>query len=105
VDVGTDLEEDIESHQAEGKKKSHVKPITTSMVDSWCRDIKSRGNLRAVRSLLRAFHAACHYGDDDGETDESAEKLGITVKKMLICELLHLRCETILQISIIAQLA
>jgi nucleolar complex protein 2 len=77
VDVGTDLEEDIESHQAEGKKKSHVKPITTSMVDSWCTDIKSRGSFRAVRSLLQAFRAACHYGDDDGDTDESSEKLGI----------------------------
>ncbi|KAJ4803415.1 Nucleolar complex protein 2 [Rhynchospora pubera] len=78
VDVGTDLEEDVESDLlAEGKNKSHVKPITTSMVDSWCRDVKSRGSLKAVRSLLRAFRAACHYGDDDGDADQSSEKLGI----------------------------
>lgn len=74
----TDVEEDIESDQpAKGKKKPHVKPITASMVDSWCSDIKSRGSVRAIRSLLKAFRAACHYGDDDGDTNDSSEKLGI----------------------------
>lgn len=38
------------------------------MVDSWCKSIQDNGSLSAVRSLMRAFRTACHYGDD-GEGD------------------------------------
>ncbi|GFZ18217.1 Noc2p family [Actinidia rufa] len=49
--------------------------ITSAMVDSWCNAIREGAKLGAVRSLLKAFRAACHYGDD-GE-DESSAKLNI----------------------------
>lgn len=49
-------------------QKPSAKVITTAMVDSWCTEIKDH-KLSAIRSALRAFRAACHYGDDDsGET-------------------------------------
>lgn len=34
------------------------------MVDSWCDSIRKEGKLSAIRTLMRAFHTACHYGDD-----------------------------------------
>lgn len=37
------------------------------MVDSWIDAVRSEAKLAAVRSLLKAFRSACHYGDDSGE--------------------------------------
>lgn len=37
------------------------------MVDSWCDAVHDGPKLGAVRSLLRAFRSACHYGDDGGD--------------------------------------
>lgn len=59
----------------EEEQKPSAKVITTEMVDSWCKAIKKDRKVGAVRSLLRAFRAACHYGDD-GE-DDSAPKFSI----------------------------
>ncbi|KAJ6796772.1 nucleolar complex protein 2-like protein isoform X2 [Iris pallida] len=70
--AGTDLEDDEDSHSAQEKlQKAPEKVITTAMVDSWCKDIKEYGKLGAVRSLLRAFRTACHYGDDRGNGSKS----------------------------------
>lgn len=49
--------------------------ITAAMVESWCNSVKENGKVGAVRSLLRAFRCASHYGDDDNE--KSASKLGV----------------------------
>lgn len=35
------------------------------MVDSWCDAVRDGAKVGAVRSLLRAFRSACHYGDDN----------------------------------------
>ncbi|RWR92651.1 nucleolar complex protein 2 [Cinnamomum micranthum f. kanehirae] len=52
-------------------KKESAKVITTAMVDSWCNSIHEKVSLGAVRSLLRAYRTACHYGDDgEGEPSE-----------------------------------
>lgn len=59
-----DSELNVESHQIQKLQEQPGKAITTAMVDSWCRAIKEDGKLGAVRSLLRAFRIACHYGDD-----------------------------------------
>nr|XP_010918462.1 nucleolar complex protein 2 homolog [Elaeis guineensis] len=73
---GTDLEEDVESQPThEREQKPQAKVITTAMVDSWCKAVKERDKLGAVRCLLRAFRTACHYGDD-GE-NSSAPKFSI----------------------------
>lgn len=37
------------------------------MVDSWCDEIHTGKKIGPVRSLLRAFRAACHYGDDSSD--------------------------------------
>ncbi|KAG6386469.1 hypothetical protein SASPL_155372 [Salvia splendens] len=41
--------------------------ITGAMVDSWIEAIRSKSKLAAVRSILKAFRSACHYGDDSGD--------------------------------------
>ncbi|XP_020094392.1 nucleolar complex protein 2 homolog [Ananas comosus] len=75
-DTVTDFDEDVESEPiVEEEQKPSAKVITTEMVDSWCKAIKKDRKVGAVRSLLRAFRAACHYGDD-GEND-SAPKFSI----------------------------
>lgn len=54
----------MESQSVEKAQKQPGKAITTEMVDSWARAIKEDRKLGAIRSLLRAFRLACHYGDD-----------------------------------------
>lgn len=50
--------------------KKNEKPsdnvITTALVESWCNSVRENGKISAVRSLLKAFRIACHYGDDGG---------------------------------------
>ncbi|KHN30182.1 Nucleolar complex protein 2 like [Glycine soja] len=82
-DVGTDTEdgdlqldeEASEDEIQEKEQKSSKEVITTSMVDLWCKSIQESGSLSAVRSLMRAFRTACHYGDDGG--NESMAKLSV----------------------------
>ncbi|KAI5673030.1 hypothetical protein M9H77_13394 [Catharanthus roseus] len=38
-----------------------------AMVDSWYKSIRESTSLGAVRSVMRAFRTACHYGDDAGD--------------------------------------
>ncbi|XP_018441413.1 nucleolar complex-associated protein 2 [Raphanus sativus] len=78
VEADTDLEDtekqgDDETSKLEvAKKVNEQKTITAAMVDSWCKLIREDGKLGAVRSLLRAYRTACHYGDDTGD-DPSAK--------------------------------
>ncbi|KAI5401454.1 nucleolar complex-associated protein 2 [Lathyrus oleraceus] len=86
-DIDEDLDADMEDgdlhvdegaleHEVQEKdKKSSKKVITTAMVDLWCKSIKENGSLNAVRSLMKAFRTACHYGDD--EENESMAKLSV----------------------------
>lgn len=70
------MEEDVNSHVTVQKEhEPSGKVITTAMVDGWCIAIKENKNLGALRSLLRAFRMACHYGDD--REDGSAPKFSI----------------------------
>ncbi|GAU20642.1 hypothetical protein TSUD_230560 [Trifolium subterraneum] len=82
-DVDADMEdgdpqvdkEAIEHEVQEKDKKPSKKVITTSMVDLWCKSIKENGSLNAVRSLMKAFRTACHYGDD--EENQSMANLSV----------------------------
>ncbi|KAK4419497.1 Nucleolar complex protein 2 [Sesamum alatum] len=75
-DVQTDVEEEEEmdvdnvehsDDEAEKEEEPAKNVITSAMVDSWCNEIREGAKLGAVRSLLRAFRSACHYGDDGGD--------------------------------------
>lgn len=48
--------------------------VTAEMVDSWCKSVKESGKVGAIRSLMRAFRCASHYGDDEG--GDSSARLG-----------------------------
>lgn len=62
-------------HTAEKFQTPSTKVITTTNVDSWCTAIIQKGSLGAIRSMLRAFRAACHHGDD--AEDGSGQKFTI----------------------------
>lgn len=81
-DVETDMEdaemqedEDLGPDMEDEEEKPSKNVITTEMVDSWCNSIRENGQLGAVRSLMKAFRIACHYGDDAEE--ESSVKFCI----------------------------
>ncbi|CAK8574066.1 unnamed protein product [Lathyrus sativus] len=70
------VDEEAPEHEVQEKdKKSSKKVITTAMVDLWCKSIKENGSLNALRSLMKAFRTACHYGDD--EENDSMTKLSV----------------------------
>ncbi|XP_027365417.1 nucleolar complex protein 2 homolog isoform X2 [Abrus precatorius] len=72
IDVAEEAGED---EIQEKEQKPSKKVITTSIVDLWCKSIQENGSLSAIRSLMRAFKTACHYGDDGG--NESMTKLSV----------------------------
>ncbi|KAI3943552.1 hypothetical protein MKW92_024450, partial [Papaver armeniacum] len=41
------------------------KPLTTAIIDSWCRLILEEKNLSVLPNLLNAYRAACQYGSGD----------------------------------------
>ncbi|KAF5940420.1 hypothetical protein HYC85_021587 [Camellia sinensis] len=76
-DIETEMDEEMQEDEetealdikhlartADKEAKSSKNVITSAMVDSWCNAIRKNSNLGAVRSLMRAFRTACHYGDD-----------------------------------------
>lgn len=70
---GEEMQEDEEDEATATDKevKTSRKVITSAMVDTWCTAIRENSSLGAVRSLMKAFRTACHYGDDDGNEDVS----------------------------------
>ncbi|KAH9307991.1 hypothetical protein KI387_035902, partial [Taxus chinensis] len=56
-------------------KHPERKVITTAIVDGWCKSIMEDQSLGALRSLMRAFRTACHYGDSG--TDDSGPNLSV----------------------------
>uniref|UniRef100_A0A2P2M6A3 Uncharacterized protein MANES_17G118000 n=1 Tax=Rhizophora mucronata TaxID=61149 RepID=A0A2P2M6A3_RHIMU len=73
VDVEMQVDEKIRHHKiSEKEEKPSQNVITTEMVESWCTSVQENGTIGAIRSLLRAFRMACHYGDDVG--DDSSTK-------------------------------
>ncbi|PON55662.1 Nucleolar complex protein [Parasponia andersonii] len=84
-DISTDVEEgedeaevddDDESSDHEIKEeKASKRVITTEMVDSWCNSIREDGKVAGIRTLMRAFHTACHYGDD--KKDDTSTKFSV----------------------------
>lgn len=69
----TEKEGDDEATKMEiAKKVTEQKTITASMVNSWSKSIEVDAKLGAVRSILRAYRTACHYGDDTGD-DQSTK--------------------------------
>ncbi|CAN1253369.1 Nucleolar complex-associated protein 2, partial [Linum perenne] len=74
ADADTDVDEPVSDHvQVEKEDNSSKTVVTTSMVETWIKAAVEDGKIGALRSLLKAFRIACHYGDDSG--DDSAAKL------------------------------
>ncbi|CAN1833516.1 Nucleolar complex-associated protein 2, partial [Linum perenne] len=74
ADADTDVDEPVSDHvQVEKEDNSSKTVVTTSVVETWIKAAVEDGKIGALRSLLKAFRIACHYGDDSG--DDSAAKL------------------------------
>lgn len=73
-DAAAQVGDEITNHDLPGKEQSS-KNITAAMVDSWIKSIREDGKLSRIRSMLKAFRTACHYGDDSG--DDSSLKFSI----------------------------
>ncbi|XP_065877234.1 nucleolar complex-associated protein 2 [Euphorbia lathyris] len=70
------LDEETDVHQfAKEEEKASKTTITTAMVESWCNSALEHGKIGPVRSLMKAFRIACHYGDDGA--DDSSIKFTI----------------------------
>ncbi|XP_012082207.2 nucleolar complex protein 2 homolog [Jatropha curcas] len=70
------VDEETSDHDiTEKEDKPSKSAITTAMVDSWCQSVRENGKVGAVRSLMKAFRIACHYGDDGG--DDSSIKFTV----------------------------
>ncbi|KAF2308596.1 hypothetical protein GH714_011070 [Hevea brasiliensis] len=70
------VDEEISGHDiAEKEEKPSKNVITSAMVDSWCNSVREDGKIGALRSLMKAFRIACHYGDDGA--DDSSIKFTI----------------------------
>ncbi|CAL1404665.1 unnamed protein product [Linum trigynum] len=83
-DADNDLEEPtIDNDEAVGEhiqlekeeKKQSKTVVTIAMVESWTKAVLDGGKIGALRSLLKGFRIACHYGDDSG--DDSSSNLSI----------------------------
>ncbi|CAI0544874.1 unnamed protein product [Linum tenue] len=83
-DADNDLEEPtiekdeaVDDHdQLEKEEKKQSKTVVTiAMVESWTEAVLDGGKIGALRSLLKGFRIACHYGDDSG--DDSSSNLSI----------------------------
>ncbi|CAI0541173.1 unnamed protein product [Linum tenue] len=83
-DADNDLEEPtIDKDEAVGEhiqlekeeKKQSKTVVTIAMVESWTKAVLDGGKIGALRSLLKGFRIACHYGDDSG--DDSSSNLSI----------------------------
>lgn len=48
--------------------KTHT--VTLAMVDSWCKAAMKSASWGSVRSLVKAYRVACHFGDSEEQVDE-----------------------------------
>ncbi|KAF4356070.1 hypothetical protein G4B88_015350, partial [Cannabis sativa] len=80
-DVDEELKDDDDDDEnsdlevAEKEEKPSKRVITATMVDEWCNSVQKDGKISAIRTLMKAFHTACHYGDDGG--DDPSTKFSI----------------------------
>ncbi|PKA47668.1 Nucleolar complex protein 2 like [Apostasia shenzhenica] len=66
-DNGADFENVKSKPTTQKLQEPSRKKITTTKVDSWCTAIKTKRSVGSIRSVLRAYRAACHHGDDAEE--------------------------------------
>ncbi|XP_062083883.1 nucleolar complex-associated protein 2 [Humulus lupulus] len=66
-----DDDETSDLEVAEKEEKPSKRVITATMVDEWCNSVRKDGKISAIRTLMKAFHTACHYGDDSGDDPSS----------------------------------
>ncbi|KAK6136041.1 hypothetical protein DH2020_030207 [Rehmannia glutinosa] len=65
---------DQEEQGEDNLDKDKRKPLTNSVINTWCQMVKEDHNQSALISLLNAYHAACHYGTESiGHRIENSE--------------------------------
>lgn len=66
------------------------KPLTTAIIDSWCRLIVEVRNLSVLPNLLNAYRASCQYGSGDAIDAISqriqSSKIFVKIVNFSLCE-------------------
>ena len=75
-----DFEEDEASKRAKKKQKKSEnrqtgKTLTSALVKKLCKNAEGGKALGAAKHLFTAYRAACHYGDEENENDQTMLKL------------------------------
>ena len=75
-----DFEEDKASKRAKKKQKKSEnrqtgKTLTSALVKKLCKNAEGGKALGAAKHLFTAYRAACHYGDEENENDQTMLKL------------------------------
>ena len=69
-----DEDEDSGDERAERKKKK-LRTLTTEIVKKLCANAEGGKSLGGAKALFQAYRAACHFGDDENDGDESSVRL------------------------------
>ena len=69
-----DEDEDSGDERAERKKKK-LRTLTTEIVKKLCANAEGGKSLAGAKALFQAYRAACHFGDDENDGDESSVRL------------------------------
>ena len=70
-----DEEEDEDDEEGGRKKKRKQRTLTTEVVKKLCVNAEGGTSLAGAKALFQAYRAACHYGDDENDGDESSVRL------------------------------
>ena len=64
------IDEAIEDEEIKTAAAPERGSVTLAQVESWCSAALKNASLGAMRSLLRAYRTACHYGDSEDNVME-----------------------------------
>mmetsp|Transcript_5441 Transcript_5441/g.18317 ORF Transcript_5441/g.18317 Transcript_5441/m.18317 type:complete len:793 (+) Transcript_5441:122-2500(+) len=67
--------EDDDDDARKKKKKKKTRTITSEIVQKLCDNAEGGQSLGGAKALLQAYRAACHYGDDENDGDETSVRL------------------------------
>ncbi|KAK9835130.1 hypothetical protein WJX81_000218 [Elliptochloris bilobata] len=58
--------------------------VSSELIDRWCRDARATCSYRAMRSLLRAYRFACHYGEREEDLDSALRITSVATMDRLV---------------------
>jgi len=85
---GDEIIEDADDNDDAKKQTTQHQSVTLSMVDTWCTTVLNKTGvpppMGAVKSILRAYRVACHYGDSEDMVEEGMKIASSAVYNKLL---------------------